>query len=133
MAKAPLFLACTVLATGRIEAGVGYQQAFHWLITNNVRLNDFFHVGQRHFPVPDALRIDNHGRAVFALIEASRLVCSDLSPNSALGQLNFERTLQLGGASRVAATAGMTWWPLIGAYEDVLFELSHVNLTCSLH
>ena len=79
----------------------------------------------RHAAVPDPLRVDDDGRPVLALVEASRVVGTGQGAESGFFQLFLERVAQrlvplgVATASLVPGRAG------IAADEDVMGERRH--------
>ena len=63
-----------MFARGSIQAAIGHHQALNWLAADDVRVNDFIDIGLGDEAVPYGFGIDHEVRAVFALIEAARLV-----------------------------------------------------------
>ncbi len=62
---------------GGIEAGVGDLQPLHRFAVEDVRLDDLVDIGQGDMSVPNGFWIDDDGRPVLALIEASGFVGAD--------------------------------------------------------
>jgi hypothetical protein len=114
-----------VLAAFGIEARFGKLKPFHGLSPDDVRLDDFIHIGFGDVPVPDCVRINHNVWSMLALIEAARLISANLGFQAALGKLLFEQLLQLCLGQRVAASTWMASWPLVSADEDMSFKLRH--------
>src|SRR4029079_2209074 len=58
-----------------VEVGlVGEHEALDELALQDVALDDLEHVGHGHVSVPDMLRVNHHGHAVGALVEAAGVV-----------------------------------------------------------
>jgi hypothetical protein len=68
--------------------------------------------------VPDLLRIDHHGRAKLAAVEAQRLVDADAVEAKFLGA-RLQVVAQPLRPLPLAAAAGMTLRPLVHAAKDV--------------
>jgi hypothetical protein len=85
-----------MLTAFSIEARFGELKPFHGFSPDDVRLDDFIHVGFGDVPVPDCVRIDHDVWSMLALIEAARLIGANLAFQAALGKLLFEHLLQLG-------------------------------------
>jgi hypothetical protein len=115
----------SVLAGWRVEAFVGESKAFDWLSADDVRVDDFVDVGFRHVAIPDGPGVDDDGRAVLALVEASGLISACAAFQSALGEFLLEEFLQTGFGERIAASAGIARRTLISADKDVMFEFRH--------
>lgn len=83
-----------MLATRSIQTLVGKDKPFDWSARNQVFSNDLGDILRLDVPVPDSLGIDDHGRPVFALIEAAGLVGSN--PRTETGRLDLilEQPLQ---------------------------------------
>ena len=79
----------------RIQAGSGNNQPLHRLVADDVRVNNFVHIGRCYSAIPDSFRIDHNVGTVFALVQAARFVGAYPAFNSTLGQLDLEQTLQL--------------------------------------
>jgi hypothetical protein len=116
-----------MLATGRVYAGFAQHQALNRFASNNVRVDDFIHIGGRDSTVPDGFRINHQVRTMLALVQAARLIRPDSSLQPAFRQFLFKQFLQLRFPLRIAAASRMTRRPLIPANENVLFELGHEN------
>src|SRR5262245_64110013 len=63
-----------MLARAGVYAGVGEPQTLDRPSADDVRFDDFFDIGLGDAAVPDGVRIDDHRRAVFALIETAGAV-----------------------------------------------------------
>ena len=61
----------TVRAAGRVQAILGDQKALYRLAVDDVGFDDFVYIGGGHAPVPNGVRVDDYGRAMLALVEAS--------------------------------------------------------------
>jgi hypothetical protein len=108
-----------------IQTGIWQSQALYWFSSNNVRFDNFVHVGGGYAPVPDGFRIDDQVGTVLALIEATGLVGSHSFFQSALRQLLFEEFLQFGFGFRIAASSRMSRRTLVSTDEDMLLKLGH--------
>ena len=64
-------------ADGGVEAVVGDDKALDGTSGDEVLADDFGHVFDSDATVPDGFRVDDNGRAVFALVEASGFVGAD--------------------------------------------------------
>ena len=62
---------------------------------------------------------------MLALIEAAGLIGSHCALQASLRQLLLEKLLQLGFSGGIAASAGMTRWTLVSAYEYVVLKFWH--------
>jgi hypothetical protein len=111
-----------------VEAFVGEAEALDRAACDEVLVDDFGSVFRADVAVPDALRVDDDGGAVFALIEATGLVYADAGPE--IGSLHklldgcVEFSLAVGvagGARRVLGTG-------VGADKDVAFEWGQEGL-----
>jgi hypothetical protein len=85
-----------MLAAFGIEARFGELKPFHGLSPDDVRLDDFIHIGFGDVPIPDRVRIDHDVWSMLALIEAARLISANLAFQAVLGKLLFEQLLQPG-------------------------------------
>ena len=79
-----------------IEARFGELKPFHGLSPDDVRLDDFIHIGFGDVTIPDGVRIDHDVWSMLALIEAAGLIGANLAFQAALRKLLFEQLLQLG-------------------------------------
>ena len=66
-----------MLARSSVEAGLRQAKTLDRFPADDMRLDNFIHVGFRDISVPDGLRIDHNVRPMLALIEASGLVGTD--------------------------------------------------------
>ncbi len=92
---------------------------------NEMGFDNFGYVFLCYTGVPNAFGIDHDGGAVFALVEATGFVGTHTVFEAARRQFFFEGQLQFTQAVRVAAAARGVSRTLIGANEDVSFELRH--------
>ena len=60
-----------------VQAFVFQTETLYWFSAHDVGLDNFFDVGFCHSAVPDCIRINYDVRAVFALIQAARLISAD--------------------------------------------------------
>jgi hypothetical protein len=116
-----------MLATRRVDAGIAQPQPLDWFSSDNVGLDDFFYIGEGHAAIPHAFRIDHDVRTMFALVQASGLIRSHSSFQSALRQLLLEHFLQFGVSRRITASPRMSRWALVPTDENMLLELWHQN------
>ena len=120
-----------------VKAGFGQAQALHRFSPHDVGLDNLIDIGLGDMPVPDCVGIDDDVRAVFALIEAARLISAYLALQSAFCQLLLEEFLQPGLGGGIAAPPGMSRRTLVSANENMFFELRHqisnFNLTGQSH
>jgi len=61
----------------RVDALVRQAQPFDWVPSDEVFTNNLLGVLGLNVPVPDSLRVDDHRRAVLALVQAASFVDSD--------------------------------------------------------
>jgi hypothetical protein len=115
-----------VCALRSIQAFVGNQQTLDRLPVQDVRFDDLLNVRRRYSPVPNTFRINDHRWSVLALVETSRHVGAHTFLEATQGELLFEEILQLSLTLGIAATAGMSRFPLIAADEEMLLELRHL-------
>lgn len=80
-------------ASWSVNASFGQHQAFDGFSANDVRFDDFFHVGGGHVPVPDRVRINDDIRPVLALIEAARLIRAHASIQAPLFEFLLKELL----------------------------------------
>ena len=85
-----------MLTAFSVEARFGELKPLHGFSPDDVRLDDFIHIGFADVPIPDCVRIDHDVWSMLALIEAARLIGANLALQAALRKLLFEQLLQLG-------------------------------------
>lgn len=112
-------------AAGTIQALVGQQQALNGLSVHDVGLDDFVDIVRGNAAVPNLIGINDDGRTVLALVEASGHVGAHAFLEAAEGKFLLEEELELSLAGGIAAAAGMASLALIAADEEMLFELGH--------
>ena len=108
-----------------VEAPVGEAQTLDRDATHDVRFDDLFYIGFGNKSIPDCVRVDDDVRSVFALVQASGLVCAHSAFESALGQPLLEHLLQFSFGVRIAAAARMASRALVPTDEDVFLEVWH--------
>ena len=107
----------------RIEACIAEPKAFNRAAMEKVLRNNLFHVFQMDEAVPDSLRIDDHHRAMLALVEATGLVDADLVLKAGLLECVLKDRFELFTA-RVGATGPPRGFvALVGADKEVMLEL----------
>ena len=108
-----------------IEAVVGKNKALNWFATDDVGRNNFLDIVVGDVAIPDLVGINDHSRAVLALVEASGLISANVIADTVLAEnlleVLVERTFGVG----VATSPGMVFVALVGADKDVLFKLRH--------
>jgi hypothetical protein len=67
-----------MLARFSVEAILSHPETGDGLAADDVRLDDFGYILQLDMSIPDAFGVDDYIGTVFALIEASRFIGSDL-------------------------------------------------------
>ena len=72
-----------------VQDFVGDAQALDGPIVQNVRFDDFVHIGRLHPAVENAVGINGDGWTQFALIEAPRFIGAN-QRDAALGKLELE-------------------------------------------
>jgi hypothetical protein len=93
-----------------------------------VLFDDFPGILGRGHAVPDAFRVDDHGRAEFAHIETTRFVGPRYLAEAMLFELCLEHVAQGGAAFFAATAAGVGGIAGIFANENVKIEASHAQL-----
>jgi hypothetical protein len=66
-----------MLADVGVDTLVWHHQPFYRASSHQMRGNNLSHIGIGDVAIPDRFRIYDHGRPMFALIQASRLVDAD--------------------------------------------------------
>lgn len=104
---------------------IGHEQAVYDFALHNVTFHDLRHISLGSNPVPHTFRVDHDARAVFAMIQATRLV----SPNRALEAqpVNFffkERLKSFRPLIRTAATR-VFLGSLIYTHKNMMLEGGH--------
>jgi hypothetical protein len=118
-----------VRAGSCIEAAFGKAQALHGAAPDEMFVDYLLYILSFDEAVPDRLWVNDHGRTVFALVEASGLVGADPAGQTSrldgvfeLGvDLAFTLLVRAGGAS-AAGLAG------VGADENVTLEFCQEEL-----
>jgi hypothetical protein len=96
---------------------------------DDVRLDDFPNVfGGTDSAIPDGFGINDHSRAVFALIQASGAIGTDRAFQSAFSQFLFEKQLQGSQALSITTATRIFRRTLVDADKNVLFKLRHIFL-----
>jgi len=109
-----------------VQYGVRNQQTFDRFSAEDVRVDDFVHVGGGNMSVPNRVGINDHSWTNFALIETPGFIRAHSAVrNSTCLQLCLELDLQLAAARWAAASAWVSLRALIGADENVFLKLCH--------
>jgi hypothetical protein len=116
--RLPVFAVC-------IDARVGQPQSLNGFAANDVRLDNFVHIGWRDVAVPDPFGIHDEIGPVLALVKAARLIGANPVLQPTLRQLLFEQPLQFSMAIGITAAARAVRRTLIAAHKNVPFELRH--------
>src|SRR5438094_1539195 len=87
--------------------------------------HDLRDVSFRSHPVPDSFRINDHARAVLAMIQASGFVCPYCSFQPQPLHLFLEKGLETLRSPVRATAARIALRPLVHADEDVMFKCRH--------
>lgn len=118
-----------MFAGSGIDAPVGQTQSLDRTARQQMRGNNFVHIGFSDVPVPDGFRVDDHGWPMFTLVKASGLVDADAPLKAGRIHSLLEPCLQLRFAVGITAgtrTAGFAlvdadkYVPLILCQEDLL-------------
>ena len=104
----------------------GHQEPFDNFPFTDMALHDFGDIGLGPDPVPDALGIDHHARAIFTMIQTPGFIRSNdpLQPHAF--NLFLKKGMQLNGTRISATTSGISLRTLINTDEDMMFERTHV-------
>ena len=108
-----------------IEAGVGQAEAFYRTAVEEVLGDDFLDVFDVDEAVPDGLGVDHDDGTVLALIEAARLVGSDMVLETGVLDGVLEGGFEFFTAIRKAAWTRGAFIALVGANEDVVVKFRH--------
>jgi len=115
-----------------VEAFVGEAEAFHRAAADEVLVDDFGCVFRADMAVPDSLRVDDDGGAVFALIEAAGFVDADAGAEAC----GFDELLNGDVEFALAiGVAGGTWGVLgasVGADKDVALKWGQAVLLAKM-
>ena len=108
-----------------VEAGVGQAEAFYRTAVEEVLGDDFLDVFDVDEAVPDGLGVDHDDGAVFALIEATGLVGSNVVPEAGFLDGVLEGGFEFFTAIGKAAWTRGAFIALVGANEDVVVKFRH--------
>src|SRR5262249_9055285 len=92
-----------------VDTFIGQRQSGDRDSVDNVRFNNLFDILSPHSAVPDAFRVNHHGRSVLALIQTTGAVSANRRIQSACRQLFLKKQLQAPKPFRVATTSGVLW------------------------
>src|SRR5258708_2966251 len=120
-----LRLTRTVRAGLRIQTGIRNDQSLYRLIAADVRVENLIHIAGGHVPIPNGFRINDHSRAVLALVKTAGLVSPYPRLKPALRQPCLEKAVQRRRIAGIAAPFGILRRALVGANEDVFLEFGH--------
>ena len=115
-------------AMGGVDAGIGQAEAFDGLAADEVLGDDLLDVVEVDEAVPDGLGIDDHDRAVLALVEAAGFVDADAVLEAGGFDGVLEVAFEVFAVLVAAAGAVRGFVALVEADEDVVVELWHVFL-----
>ena len=114
-----------VLTHTRVDTAIGEAKVLDGTIAHDMGLDDLGYVRKLYVSIPDALWIYHYGWAMFALVQAARLIGADGVFQPENGKMGLKRPLEFGRTGRIAASARMSFRTLIAAYEDVFCEFGH--------
>lgn len=106
----------------RIDALIRQPQPFHRAAVDQVLFDDLRGIFRLHVPVPDRLRIHDHRRAMFALIEAAGLVDANRVPQARGLRKLLKLGVQLALSIRSARGPRRTLRADVVANKNVVFE-----------
>jgi len=109
----------------RIQARIRNDQPLYRLIAADVRVENLIHIARGNVTIPNGLRINDHSRAVLALVKAAGLVGPHPRLKPALRQPCLEKAVQRRRIAGIAASLGILRRALVGANEDVFLEFGH--------
>ncbi len=112
-----------MLAGSGVDAAFGQQQSLDRTSRDQMRGNNFIHIGLRDMSIPDGFRIDDYGGPMFALIEAAGLVDPDAPFKTCGIDGLLEARLQLRLAIGITAGPRAAGFALVDADKYVPLEL----------
>src|SRR5262245_25897099 len=121
----PVGRSAAMRTIGIVQAVVRDQQLVDDLARQDRPVHDPGHVLDLDPAVPDPLRIDHHGRTMFALLQAARVVGAHERAEAGPLELPFERLAERLLTLRVAAAPLVSGFSNIPADEDVVGERRH--------
>jgi len=105
-----------------IDAGLGQAQPFYRTASHEMLLDDLLDVMWMHIAVPDGFGIDDHHRAVLALVQAGRLIGPNLVLETGLFDGIFKSWFQLlASPGKTTGTRGCLV-ALVGADKDMVLK-----------
>jgi hypothetical protein len=102
-----------------VDAALGQQQSFYRTPRQQMRGNNFIHIGFSDMPIPDGFRVDDHGWPMFTLVQAAGLVDADSSFKARGIDGLLEAGLQLRFAIGITAGTCASGFALVGADKYV--------------
>lgn len=109
----------------RIQTRVGNEQAFNWLVADDVGVDNLVHVGFCDSAIPDCVGIDDDVWPMLALIEAARLVRANRSFDATPSQFNLEYALEVTFARRITTPTRIAGRPLVATNENMFLKFWH--------
>ena len=106
-----------------------HQQAFHQFTLDHVSFHDFGHVGFIAHPIPDPFRINDDARAIFAMIQTSRLVGANHAMEPEPLNFLFEEGVKFHGSIVRATSPRISFRALVDADKNMMFEATHVSVS----
>lgn len=101
-------------------------QALDRFATNEVLFHELRKVRDGDPAIPDLLGIDDHGDALLALVETSRVIGADDLRESELFQLVLELVADLDSTAMLARTLRMALGAFVGTDEDMSLKTRHL-------
>ena len=114
-----------VRTTLSVEAALSNAKTLNGTIAHDMGFHDFLYISEGDVTVPDCIGINHHIGSMFALVEAAGLIRPDGRPQSTECDPGLEGAMQFALSRGIATAAGMAFWPLIGANENVSLEFRH--------
>ena len=106
-------------AAFRVDAIVRQHESFYRATGYQMRGNNFSYIRVGDMPVPDGLRIDDHGLSMFALVETPSLIDANLAFQTSSVHSLLKPRLQLRFAIGITAGSSATGFALIDADKYV--------------
>ena len=104
---------------------LGHKQAFHQFTLDHVSFHDFRDVGFIADPIPDAFRINDDARTIFAMIQTPCLIGTDNAFEPKTLNFLFEKSVKFHGPVVSTAPSWVALGSLINANKNMMLESTH--------